>query len=209
MRPPTFSELQVILLSHLDHTGCDLSDPTHGTLFTDLGADPTDILDIALDLETRYHLDTSIPDDVIETFTTPGAIHRYLEDTLDPSTVRDWRGHCDALSESAARKETAIKEATQAWASYAQGSDSVSDTPRTDSHQLKGQMAYDRLWSDFARQLEREINDLSSALLKARMMLAHINLFISHDDPLYADVVAYFASDSQNAEPSHGPSSGS
>lgn len=75
---------------------------------------------------------------------------------------------------------------------------SVSDTPRTDAHQLKEHMAYDRLWSDFARQLERERNDLSGALLKARMMLAHINLFISHDDPLYADVVAYFASDSQN-----------
>lgn len=97
------------------------------------------------------------------------------------------------------RKGTAIKEATQAWASYAQGSDSVSDTPRTDSHQLKRHMAYDRLWSDFARQLEREINDLSSALLKARMMLAHINLFISHDDPLYGEIVAYFDSDSQNS----------
>lgn len=62
------------------------------------------------------------------------------------------------------RKGTAIKEATQAWASYAQGSDSVSDTPRTDAHQLKEHMAYDRLWSDFARQLEREIADLMSLL---------------------------------------------
>ena len=48
------------------------------------------------------------------------------------------------------------------------------------------------------RLIEQERNELFGALLKARMLLAHINLFISHDDPLYADVVAYFAHDSQN-----------
>jgi acyl carrier protein len=84
MSPPTFPELQSLLLSHLDHTGCDLSDLTHGALFTDLGADPTDILDIALDLESSFQLEFGIPEDVIETFTTPGAIFRWLEDTLDP-----------------------------------------------------------------------------------------------------------------------------
>ena len=32
------------------------------------------------------------------------------------------------------------------------------------------------------------------------MLLAQINLFMAHDDPLYADVVAYFAGDSQNSD---------
>jgi hypothetical protein len=77
---------------------------------------------------------------------------------------------------------------------------SVSDTPRTNAAfeiELDG-MNVTAGW-DFARQLERERNDLFGALLKARMLLAHINMFISHDDPLYGDVVAYFASDSQNS----------
>ena len=81
----------------------------------------------------------------------------------------------------------------------------MTDTPRTDAETAKlGAESLNATYhsphvaADFARQLERERNDLSGALLKARMMLAHINLFISHDDPLYADVVAYFASDSQN-----------
>jgi hypothetical protein len=37
-------------------------------------------------------------------------------------------------------------------------------TPETDAHQLKPEMAYDRLWSDFARQLERERDELREAL---------------------------------------------
>jgi hypothetical protein len=37
-------------------------------------------------------------------------------------------------------------------------------TPETDAHQLKPEMAYDRLWSDFARKLERERDELREAL---------------------------------------------
>jgi len=32
----------------------------------------------------------------------------------------------------------------------------MSDTPETDAHQRKPEMAHDHLWSDFARKLERE-----------------------------------------------------
>ena len=34
-------------------------------------------------------------------------------------------------------------------------------TPRTDANQLRDHMAYDHLWSDFARQLERELTQVS------------------------------------------------
>jgi hypothetical protein len=37
-------------------------------------------------------------------------------------------------------------------------------TPETDAHQLKPEMAYDRLWSDFARKLERERDEARNAL---------------------------------------------
>lgn len=33
----------------------------------------------------------------------------------------------------------------------------MSDTPRTDANQNREFMAYDHLWSDFARSLEREL----------------------------------------------------
>jgi acyl carrier protein len=77
-----FSGLQQLLLNQLDHTGIDLTDLTREALFTDLGADPTDMLDVILAVEDHYKL--TIPEDIIDTFTTPGAIHRYLEDILDP-----------------------------------------------------------------------------------------------------------------------------
>lgn len=38
------------------------------------------------------------------------------------------------------------------------------NTSETDAYQLKPEMAYDRLWSDFARNLERERDELREAL---------------------------------------------
>lgn len=78
---------------------------------------------------------------------------------------------------------------------------SVSDTPRTDANEsITTKEGCPCIAPDFARQLEREGNSLRNELLKARMLLAQINLFMAHDDPLYADVVAYFAGDSQNSD---------
>ncbi len=48
----------------------------------------------------------------------------------------------------------------------------MSDTPETDAHQRKPEMAHDHLWSDFARKLERERDALADA---ARKMLSVIN----------------------------------
>lgn len=41
---------------------------------------------------------------------------------------------------------------------------SMGDTPRTDANEKREHMAYDRLWSDFARQLERDLNKAMAAL---------------------------------------------
>lgn len=77
-----FAALQSLLFNHLDHLGIDPTDITREALFSDLGADATDLLDVILAVEDTYSI--TIPEDIADTFTTPGAIHRYLEDTLDP-----------------------------------------------------------------------------------------------------------------------------
>ena len=54
----------------------------------------------------------------------------------------------------------------------------MSDTPRTDTFIAKDHVAWDGMWIDFARKLERENRILRQALVSAANRLHHIGVDI-------------------------------
>lgn len=56
----------------------------------------------------------------------------------------------------------------------------MSDTPETDAHQERDGMAFDWLWSDFARRLEREKNALRAQVAGLRSALECLREEFAH-----------------------------